>query len=160
MVLAVRCQRDRHELCSGVLNQAAFCRTPSVKSRPRHGRSSRAGSSALHDRTGRLRRPELVVRRPLGAPAESWTIRAANRTTSQGGVSVCPGVGRLMGRWPQQETPPFVMRSTNTIVRHRSRFRRIRVRYVRLIPIQQAWTEIAAAIIRFRIALRRGIPLG
>jgi hypothetical protein len=52
------------------------------------------------------------------------------------------------------------MRSTNTIVRHRSRFRRIRVRYVRLIPIQQAWTEIAAAIIRFRIALRRGIPLG
>jgi len=39
-------------------------------------------------------------------------------------------------------------------------FRRIRVRYDRLIPIQHAWNEIAEAIICFRIALRRGISLG
>jgi transposase len=38
-------------------------------------------------------------------------------------------------------------------------FRRIRVRYNRLILIQQAWNEIDAAIICFRIALRRGISL-
>ena len=39
-------------------------------------------------------------------------------------------------------------------------FRRIRVRYNHLILIQHAWNEIAAAIICFRIALRRGISLG
>ena len=39
-------------------------------------------------------------------------------------------------------------------------FRRIRVRYKRLIPIQHAWNEIVAAIICFRLTLRRGISLG
>jgi transposase len=38
-------------------------------------------------------------------------------------------------------------------------FRRIRARHDRLIPNQHAWNEIAAAIIGFRIAMRRGISL-
>jgi len=39
-------------------------------------------------------------------------------------------------------------------------FRRIRVRYDRLIPSQHAWNEITEAIICFRIAMRWGLSLG
>jgi transposase len=83
----------------------------------------------------------------MGGTRDALRAQGIEPVIARRGEDHGSGLGRI--RWVVERT-----------VSRFKGFRLIRVRYDRLIPIQHAWNEIAAAIICFRIALRRGISLG